>query len=88
MLLEKINSASFANGILRLEAAKTNARGEWVENGTIEIPGTLVASIITQMSTAASEISEQLDKSKASNGTGNTESEDESKPKGKGKGKK
>ncbi len=88
MLLEKINSASFANGILRLEVAKTNGRGEWVESGTIEIPGALVASVISQMSTAASDISGQLDKSKSSNGADNKESGDKSKSKGKGKGKK
>ena len=60
MLIEKINSASFANGILRLEVATTNGKGDWVESGTLEIPGSLVASVIQQMSTAASDISNQL----------------------------
>ncbi len=60
MLIEKINSASFANSILRLEVATTNGKGEWVESGTLEIPGALVASVIQQMSTAASDISSQL----------------------------
>ena len=51
MLIEKINSASFANGILRLEVAKTNGKGEWIETGTLEIPGSLVANVISQIST-------------------------------------
>tara|TARA_B100000953_G_C17888116_1_gene380313 strand:- start:91 stop:366 length:276 start_codon:yes stop_codon:yes gene_type:complete len=60
MLIEKINSASFANGILRLQVATTNGRGEWIETGTIEIPGALVASVISQISVAANDISGQL----------------------------
>lgn len=60
MLIEKINSASFANGILRLQIAATNGRGEWVETGTVEIPGALVASVINQISVAANDISGQL----------------------------
>lgn len=60
MLIEKINSASFANGILRLQVATTNGRGEWIEAGTIEIPGVLVASVINQISVAANDISGQL----------------------------
>lgn len=84
MLVEKINSASFANGILRLEVAKTNGRGEWVENGDIEIPGALVANIIGQISTAATDISGQLQPSETTNGNGT----DKGKKKGKGKSKK
>ena len=60
MLIEKVNSASFANGILRLQVATTNGRGEWIETGTIEIPGALVASVISQISVAANDISGQL----------------------------
>ncbi len=60
MLIEKVNAASFANGILRIEVGKTNAKGEWVDSGTLEIPGGLVASVINQLSAAASNISEQL----------------------------
>ena len=81
----KINSASFANGILRLEVAKTNGRGEWVENGTLDIPGGLVANIIAQISTAATDISGQLTPEGApTNGNG----EDKSKKKSKSKTKK
>ena len=81
MLIEKINSASFANGILRLEVAKTNGRGEWVENGTIEIPGGLVASVIAQMSTAATDISGQLNPAESSNGVDKSKKESKSKSK-------
>tara|TARA_B100000401_G_C52451256_1_gene552062 strand:- start:225 stop:479 length:255 start_codon:yes stop_codon:yes gene_type:complete len=84
MLVEKINSASFANGILRLEVAKTNGRGQWIENGNIEIPGGLVANIIAQISTAATDISGQLKPSETANGNDSTEN----KKKGKGKSKK
>lgn len=84
MLVEKVNSASFANGILRLEVAKTNGRGEWVKNGDIEIPGALVANIIAQISTAATDISGQLQPSETANGNG----ADKGKKKGKGKSKK
>jgi hypothetical protein len=66
MLIEKINSASFANGILRLEVAKTNGKGEWIETGTLEIPGSLVANVISQISTAATDISGQLVKTEIS----------------------
>ena len=68
MLIEKINSASFANGILRLEVAKTNGKGEWIETGTLEIPGSLVANVISQISTAATDISGQLVKTESNNG--------------------
>jgi len=78
MLIEKITSASFANGILRLQVATTNGRGEWVETGTLEIPGTLVAAVLSQMSTAASDISGQL----ASN-EGDTDVKEEDKNGGK-----
>jgi len=87
MLIEKINSASFANGILRLEVAKTNGKGEWIENGTLEIPGSLVANVISQISTAATDISGQLGKTE-SNNNGVDVSEAKDKPKSKGKGKK
>jgi hypothetical protein len=60
MLIEKINAASFANGILRIEIGTTNGKGEWVDSGTLEIPGGLVASIINQLSSAASDISDKL----------------------------
>ena len=60
MLIEKINSASFANGILRLQVATTNGRGEWVETDTLEIPGPLVSAILSQITQAANDISEQL----------------------------
>ena len=67
MLIEKINSASFANGILRLQVATTNGRGDWVETGTLEIPGGLVTAVINQMSTAASDISDHLATNESSN---------------------
>jgi len=86
MLIEKINSASFANGILRLEVAKTNGKGEWIEAGTLEIPGSLVANVISQISTAATDISGQLVKTDSNNGVDTGDTKD--KPKSKGKGKK
>lgn len=86
MLIEKINSASFANGILRLEVAKTNGKGEWIEAGTLEIPGSLVANVISQISTAATDISGQLVKTEPNNGVDTSDTKD--KPKSKGKGKK
>tara|TARA_Y100001935_G_scaffold121437_2_gene100456 strand:- start:20339 stop:20599 length:261 start_codon:yes stop_codon:yes gene_type:complete len=86
MLIEKVNSASFANGILRIEVAKTNGKGEWIESGTLEIPGSLVANVISQISTAATDISGQLVKTDANNGAEKADSND--KPKSKGKSKK
>ena len=71
----------------RLEVAKTNGKGEWIENGTLEIPGSLVANVISQISTAATDISGQLGKTE-SNNNGVDVSEAKDKPKSKGKGKK
>ena len=39
MLVEAITTATFSNGILRLEVATINGRGEQVVSGNIEIPG-------------------------------------------------
>ena len=85
MLIEKINSASFANGILRLEVAKTNGKGEWIETGTLEIPGSLVANVISQISTAATDISGQLVKTESNNGVDDGEAKGKSKSKSKSK---
>ena len=85
MLIEKINSASFANGILRLEVAKTNGKGEWIETGTLEIPGSLVANVISQISTAATDISGQLVKTESNNSVDDGEAKGKSKSKSKSK---
>lgn len=61
MLIEQINSASFSNGILRLETSTLNARGELVVTGSLEIPGPAVATIINGISQAAQDISSQLE---------------------------
>ena len=42
MLVEAITTATFSNGILRLEVATINGRGEQVVSGNIEIPGNQV----------------------------------------------
>ena len=60
MLIEKITGATFSNGLLRLETSIINPKGQLESNGRIEIPGTLVGSVINEISLAAENISNQL----------------------------
>jgi ABC-type iron transport system FetAB permease component len=60
MLVEKITSATFSNGLLRLETSIVNPKGQLESNGSIQIPGTLVGNVINEMSLAAKDISNQL----------------------------
>ena len=88
MLVEQINTATFSNGILRLEVAMVNARGEMQVTGNIEIPGNQVANVLNSMSKAAQDISNQLAGNIESNGdSSSTDKKDSSKNKGKGKKK-
>lgn len=63
MLIEKITGATFSNGLLRLETSIINPKGQLESNGRIEIPGTLVGSVINEISLAAENISNQLSES-------------------------
>ncbi len=60
MLIEKITNVTFSNGILRLETAIVNPRGELQSNGSLEIPGSQVSNVINSISQAAQEISNKL----------------------------
>jgi len=60
MLVEKITAASFINGVLRLQTASDNAQGQLEANGSIEIPGNLVANVINEISNGAQQISDKL----------------------------
>ena len=60
MLIEKITNVTFSNGILRLETAIVNPRGELQSNGSLEIPGSQVSNVINSISQAAQSISDKL----------------------------
>tara|TARA_B100000427_G_C15070810_1_gene404095 strand:- start:101 stop:364 length:264 start_codon:yes stop_codon:yes gene_type:complete len=74
MLVEAITTATFSNGILRLEVATINGRGEQVVSGNIEIPGNQVSNVLASISTAAQDISKQLSSNDKSNGGDNKSS--------------
>ncbi len=60
MLVEGLGSATFQNGILRVQLLATDGAGNLSETGTIEIPGNRVTEVINGLANGAQEISAKL----------------------------
>ncbi|MAU25067.1 MAG: hypothetical protein CL706_06630 [Chloroflexi bacterium] len=60
MLIEKVESASFLNGILRVSTSRLGADGKPIINEPINIPGNLVGEVINGMAIVSKGISEKL----------------------------
>lgn len=67
MIIERISTASFSNGLLKIQAQSMDASGNWKDSGTVEIPGSIVGDVITQLTSAANGIAEKLGNNEAEN---------------------
>ena len=61
MLVEKIEAASYSNGLLRVQTARIGADGSNVVNDSIDIPGNLVGIIINGLAEVSKGISNKLE---------------------------
>lgn len=66
MLIEKIEAATFSNGILRVQTARIGADGKIIANETLHIPGNLVGDIINSLVGVSQDISSKLEENSAS----------------------
>ncbi len=60
MLIEKIETASFTNNLLRVQTSRVGADGKIIMNETIHIPGNLVGDIINGLVGVSQDISNKL----------------------------
>jgi len=81
MIIEQIGAATFANGLVRIQAFATGPDGQVRESGVIEVPGNIVAEVVNNLVKTLNTLETQLSEAEKST------KESESKGNGKGKGK-
>ena len=81
MIIEQIGAATFANGLVRIQALAAGPDGQVRESGVIEVPGNIVAEVVNNLVKTLNSLETQLSESAES------AKESESKGNGKGKGK-
>jgi|TARA_B100001146_G_C16178925_1_gene433712 hypothetical protein len=84
MIIEQIGAATFANGLVRIQALAAGPDGQVRESGVIEVPGNIVAEVVNTLVKTLNTLETQL--SEAAEAEQSTK-ESESKGNGKGKGK-
>ena len=84
MIIEQIGAATFANGLVRIQALAAGPDGQVRESGVIEVPGNIVAEVVNNLVKTLNTLETQL--SEAAEAEQSTK-ESESKGNGKGKGK-
>ena len=84
MIIEQIGAATFANGLVRIQALAAGPDGQVRESGVIEVPGNIVAEVVNNLVKTLNNLETQL--SEAAEAEQSTK-ESESKGNGKGKGK-
>ena len=90
MIIEQIGSATFANGLVRIQALAAGPDGQVRESGVIEVPGNIVAEVVNNLVKTLNTLETQLAEAEKSNKDSKSEEstkESESKGNGKGKGK-
>jgi len=84
MIIEQIGAATFANGLVRIQALAAGPDGQVRESGVIEVPGNIVAEVVNNLVKTLNTLETQL--SEAAEAEQSTK-KSESKGNGKGKGK-
>ena len=85
MVIEKIGSATFANGLVRIQTLCAGPDGNIRESGVLEVPGNLCAEVINSLVNTLKELENQLEEQGRDSAP--TKKEAESKGNGKGKSK-
>ncbi len=83
MLIEQIGSATFVNGLVRIQTLCAGPDGNLRESGVIEVPGNVAAGVINNLIGTLKELETKL----AASETENKQSNPKGKTKGNGKSK-
>ena len=84
MIIEQIGAATFANGLVRIQALAAGPDGQVRESGVIEVPGNIVAEVVNNLVKTLNNLETQLSEATEAE---KRAKESESKGNGKGKGK-
>jgi len=86
MIIEQIGSATFANGLVRIQGLCAGPDGKLRESAVLEVPGNIAADVINSLINTLQTLETQL-AADSKNKTEDTKSKSKGNGKGKGKGK-